>query len=104
MCVHSLTKHSTEVGAIANVMPGTFVSATVRKTSYSVIPTAKPGMDYAYFTISPWVEVTFIEAGGGTSELVVLVSAVRGFQTSRCSPLAPVTAGVPVSGCEYEDR
>ncbi|KAI0740483.1 hypothetical protein C8Q76DRAFT_790931 [Earliella scabrosa] len=44
----------TEVGAVANVIP------------------AKPGMDYAYFTITPWIETIQMDAGDGKYEIFVL--------------------------------
>ncbi|KAI0808043.1 acetyl-CoA synthetase-like protein [Fomes fomentarius] len=44
----------TEVGAVANVIP------------------VKPGMDYAYFTISRWIETIQVDAGDGKYEIIVL--------------------------------
>ncbi|KAI1788607.1 acetyl-CoA synthetase-like protein [Ganoderma leucocontextum] len=47
----------TEVGAVANVIP------------------ANPGMDWGYFSITPWVQSTVLDAGDGKFEIVVLSSS-----------------------------
>ncbi|TFK94535.1 acetyl-CoA synthetase-like protein [Polyporus arcularius HHB13444] len=44
----------TEVGAVANVIP------------------ENPGMDYAYFTITPWIQTKLLAAGDGKYEIVIL--------------------------------
>ncbi|RPD58224.1 acetyl-CoA synthetase-like protein [Lentinus tigrinus ALCF2SS1-7] len=44
----------TEVGAVANVIP------------------ADPGMDYAYFSVTPWIQTKLLEAGDEKYEIVVL--------------------------------
>ena len=69
-----LSVGSTEVGAVANVIPGAkrrFLWMTWRYNRD--FESAKPGMDYAYFTITPWIETIQMDAGDGKYEIVVLV-------------------------------
>lgn len=35
--------------------------------------TANPGMDYAYFSITPWLQTKLIDAGDGKYEIVIIV-------------------------------
>ena len=63
---------STEVGAIADVIPGKILFALVT-ASQLTIGEANPGMDWRYFSVTRWVRSTAVEVDDGKFELVILV-------------------------------
>ena len=59
--------------------------------------TANPGMDYAYFSITPWLQTKLIDAGDGKYEIVIIVRLTPHYEypailpyTWSCSPLRTV--------------
>ena len=66
---------------------------------------AKPGMDYAYFTITPWIETIQMDAGDGKYEIVVLVRVRNHDVPQLWTPTSfKVSAGVPFGGHQHDDR
>ncbi|TBU28871.1 acetyl-CoA synthetase-like protein [Dichomitus squalens] len=51
----------TEIGAVANIIPGS--------------TRTNPSMDWGYFSITPWIQSTVRDAGDGKFEIVVLQSS-----------------------------
>ncbi|KAM5540045.1 hypothetical protein V8D89_006185 [Ganoderma adspersum] len=63
----------TEVGAIADVIPGKII-LTLLAAFRLTVSRANPGMDWRYFSVTRWVQSTVVEADDGKFELVILSS------------------------------
>ena len=65
-----------------------------------------PGMDWEYFTVSPWLPHVIVDAGDGFVEIVAKVykctPTTLGGYTHMELPLGDALS--PTCGCEYEGR